>query len=572
MSARPSQAKAVLLVFFLSLLYLGLDQSFHLFEIPQLKTQDLVFRWRTHFVEPQPSLGDITIISVDDETMNAMNRQWPYRRSTYGYLIKELIPLKPKVIAFDFVFAGEGILPEDDVFLASSIQEAGNVIIASMLGPGGQLIKSEKTFDREASGAGVLNKAEDRDRGVRRGRSFYWTDKNPFAEWAWEFKILMFVKGLDSQTAKIEQKKLSLKSKQGDNYVIPLLSDKTFDINYKAKANQFRVIPFWKIFTKDFSRDAITNKIVLVGQTSRAFHDEHPTPLEVSPGVVMNANALLTLMDRDFIKRIPDISIKIAAMILALLVAWFTWNLPLAQALLLTIGLVLLLGASSLYVLIHNWAGDFFTIPFLVVISFLATSFYRQIAGIIENMRLRKEAITDPLTGLYTRRYLEVILTRELADLKHRLEKYHGHQAHDLCVLMTDVDHFKSVNDTYGHDAGDKVLREVASVLREIARRTDIVARFGGEEFTVVLLGTTKEEARKIAEKIRMAVEQKINIGESSNPRVITISLGLASALEDGILGYEKILKAADIALYHSKESGRNRVTEYSPDLSSPKK
>src|SRR3990167_892251 len=116
---KPNQKKAVALVLLLSCLYIGSDSLIHLFDVPKLKVLDLVFGWRTHFVAPPPSINDITIVTFDEDTIEKLGNQWPYRRSIYGYLIKELSLHHPKVIAFDFVFAGMDLLADDN-FLAQT--------------------------------------------------------------------------------------------------------------------------------------------------------------------------------------------------------------------------------------------------------------------------------------------------------------------------------------------------------------------------------------------------------------------------------------------------------------------
>lgn len=162
-------------------------------------------------------------------------------------------------------------------------------------------------------------------------------------------------------------------------------------------------------------------------------------------------------------------------------------------------------------------------------------------------------AITDALTGLYNRRYLET-------HLNHMIEHY-VNRGKVLSVLAVDVDFFKAINDTHGHDAGDKVLQELAARLREHTRSIDLCCRIGGEEFIVVLPNTDTSTAEKIGERLRRSVASKsFGIGAAS-PVPVTISAGIASLAEmDDTL--EKLLKRADSALYRAKREGRNRVVK----------
>ncbi|WP_237217688.1 diguanylate cyclase, partial [Falsiroseomonas oryziterrae] len=154
-------------------------------------------------------------------------------------------------------------------------------------------------------------------------------------------------------------------------------------------------------------------------------------------------------------------------------------------------------------------------------------------------------AVTDPLTGLrnrrYARRHLEGVLR-------------HGAAA----ALLIDADHFKAVNDTHGHAAGDLVLRELAARMREHLRAADVVARWGGEEFMVVMSGANAEDARLVAERLRHAVAaEPVAVLGAALP--VTVSIGIAVA-GDGELGADQLLEAADAALYLAKRNGRNRV------------
>ena len=160
-------------------------------------------------------------------------------------------------------------------------------------------------------------------------------------------------------------------------------------------------------------------------------------------------------------------------------------------------------------------------------------------------------AVTDALTGLYNRRYLETQLTH-LVDHSVNRGKL-------LAVITLDVDYFKSVNDTHGHDAGDRVLQELAGRIRTSIRSIDMACRTGGEEFTVVLPATDIATAERVAERVRKSVASKpFNAGVNCSLN-ITISAGVASLgdIEDKV---EDILKRADQALYRAKRDGRNRV------------
>jgi diguanylate cyclase (GGDEF)-like protein/PAS domain S-box-containing protein len=168
------------------------------------------------------------------------------------------------------------------------------------------------------------------------------------------------------------------------------------------------------------------------------------------------------------------------------------------------------------------------------------------------NRRLREEAIHDPLTGLHNRRFLEETAARDLARAMRRNEP--------LGVAMLDIDHFKAINDTYGHAAGDIVLRHVAGVLRANVRASDLLCRFGGEEFVAVIPGLARAAAAQAAELWREAVAGS-PIDAGLGVRVsCTISVGVALLGSEAGDTIESLLRRADAALYEAKRAGRNRV------------
>jgi diguanylate cyclase (GGDEF)-like protein len=165
--------------------------------------------------------------------------------------------------------------------------------------------------------------------------------------------------------------------------------------------------------------------------------------------------------------------------------------------------------------------------------------------------KLHDQSIRDPLTGLYNRRYLEATLEQEL----HRSTRRHT----GLAVIMADLDKFKHFNDSFGHDAGDYILREVAALLRRSVRAGDIVCRYGGEEFLVLLPDSSPESAREKAEQMCNAIAQLKfeHVGRSLGN--ITASLGI-SFTHDGALKSDVLLRQADDSLYEAKRQGCNRV------------
>jgi diguanylate cyclase (GGDEF)-like protein len=178
-----------------------------------------------------------------------------------------------------------------------------------------------------------------------------------------------------------------------------------------------------------------------------------------------------------------------------------------------------------------------------------------QLALALANLRLqdtlRTQSIRDPLTSLFNRRYLEVSLEREVLRAERR--------SLPLAVLMLDLDHFKRFNDTFGHDAGDALLAQFGEVLKRCTRSEDIVCRFGGEEFTTILLETNADAARKRAEQIRVATAAMQVEHRQQKLGRVSVSIGIALFPEDARTG-DDLLRRADGALYQAKNAGRDRV------------
>jgi diguanylate cyclase (GGDEF)-like protein len=167
---------------------------------------------------------------------------------------------------------------------------------------------------------------------------------------------------------------------------------------------------------------------------------------------------------------------------------------------------------------------------------------------------LRRLATRDQLTGLLNRREFDRILSEE----EERVRRF----GHTLALVMVDIDHFKSVNDTHGHPAGDAVLREVARRLAALPRAVDRVARFGGEEFALVLMQTDRSSALEVARRVCAVIEHEPVLVSDTIALNLTASAGVAVLPDDGISG-AALVAAADKALYAAKARGRNRAVSF---------
>ena len=182
----------------------------------------------------------------------------------------------------------------------------------------------------------------------------------------------------------------------------------------------------------------------------------------------------------------------------------------------------------------------------------LAQTMAAQAAMTIEKSRLYELAVHDGLTGLFVHRYFQLALENEI----RRARRY----ACTCALILTDVDHFKRFNDTWGHQIGDQVLKVVAETIRETVRTVDVPARYGGEEFAIILPETSLEGAIQVAERIRNRVADREIPGRNPEQSLrVTISLGVSSFPAHADTKQD-LIRRADQALYAAKAAGRNRV------------
>ena len=168
-------------------------------------------------------------------------------------------------------------------------------------------------------------------------------------------------------------------------------------------------------------------------------------------------------------------------------------------------------------------------------------------------MKLEQIAITDYLTKVYNRRFFFEIVEKEIERAKRNRTA--------LSIVMIDIDNFKAVNDSYGHLVGDQVLINLANTCQESIRSMDLFARFGGEEYVILMPETEVELARETAERLRCIVAEKPLLAIGDTEIWVTISLGVASWDAEHSIAIETLIDHADQALYESKAAGRNRVT-----------
>ncbi|PIQ87595.1 MAG: hypothetical protein COV74_00095 [Candidatus Omnitrophica bacterium CG11_big_fil_rev_8_21_14_0_20_45_26] len=550
----------------LTIIFMNIFMTVPFFAQVDLLGRDFLLRLRESFSQPPFEVDDIVLVTLDDQTTREMKDKWPLPRSLYAKSVNIMMESKPKVIGFDFVFQGADQEAGSDQALADELSKAGNVVIASYLSPEGDLIAGHEPIREAAHRSAIVNKVLDRDGVVRRAPLYFRDPHTGEIRWSWESEIFFKAKGIENPQVTETKNETIISGKFGD-LTIPARRG-VMDINYLLRLTDIQQVPFWRVLSRQFDPDIFRNKIILTGLTALAFHDFHKTPLGTISGLALNANTIVTLLSHHFLTRIP----LIFTWFLVLLSLWFIIRVTDRYSILISFTVVLCLAFT--YVAISGmllWWHVIWDLTYAAMVSILTFFFavlFKQFQTALENIRLREESVRDPLTGFYTRRFLEVHLKM---DVKKVLAggRSQGH-IDSVAVVMIDLDNFKLVNDTFGHQEGDRVLKILGESIRNAVRKEELVCRFGGDEFCVILPGTTLENAIKFSEKLRNVILGNDQLSYTTKAGVqsfrVTGSFGVSAIKGKQAMTAENLLKAADRALYRAKKGGRNQVCVFDPE------
>lgn len=330
-------------------------------------------------------------------------------------------------------------------------------------------------------------------------------------------------------------------------------------LNWYGPTGTFDHIPIYKLIQRVNGKSKgepydFHNKIIYFGTTAASLFDIKTTPVDkVYPGVEVQATYLNNLLDNSFIVK-ADKSITVTVSILLIFLTVF---------LVMRVSSAIVASVSSFaaffaYILFTYYAMKFgnvwIEIIYPLVLTVLAFICALVVKYLIKSRDFEEQyilATTDGLTELYNHRYFQEQMMMQVENCK----RYDA----NFSLIIIDIDFFKKFNDTFGHQAGDAVLKQVSQVLKRNVRATDIVCRYGGEEMSIILPNTTTAEAYATAEKIcRVIGERKFKLGYNRESNV-TISLGVSTFPADGKTAAE-IIGAADKRLYTAKNNGRNQV------------
>lgn len=529
-----------------------------LFQILRESTTDILIQQRCRFSSPPKIIKDITIVTIDEESLQRLRQRWPISRGIYAAFLKRLssVETKPLAIGMDLFFSGPSERPEDDALLAEAMNRSANSVIVSYVNDAGAIIAPEKMLAKSASGVGFVSAPRDHDLVIR--------ETYPFMNLAgggliYSFPLVVYAesRGIDLDRAfyRAIDERLVIPDVNGRGNIRRIPLDpvrKTMRINYFAAIEDFKTIPLWKALTSPGAEDLFKDKIVLVGTVIEIHHDVYPTPLGITPGVIINANIMLNFMSERWLVLFPLWMMFIILLAGALAASGVTYRFGIlkgAAASACLIGGAFLLASVCMQ---HDRIFDLFGFALIVTLSFIGASIWMSLSTLIENTQLSRLAMTDGLTGTFTYRYFELILEREAALALGKGAR--------LSLALFDIDDFKKINDTCGHGPGNDVLRGVAAAIKDRIPSPGIVARFGGDEFVAVLPGVRSKEAYAIVSGIIEAARTLAFVWLPKGS-MITMSAGLVTIeCSPGSAGKD-LVKAADAELYKAKASGKNRVS-----------
>lgn len=532
---------------------------------------------------------DIVIVAIDDASYEYIldnYGEWPLPRDTYAKIVNYLEKQSPRSIVFDLMFVKSLKSSNDaDTALINTFKKYKNLYTSMNFDNQSEDLRtppqlpskltfnitnnsktdfSELTYTNcrkilqgiidATSNLGIINVSRSDD-GILRKMPVIIKYKNDF------YPQLALKVGLDY----LGETQNSFEIDKHSDFVINserkifIDKDGSAILNWYGPAGTYTYIPIYKLIKAvngerteldyDFS-----NKIIYFGTTASSLFDIKTVPTDkIFPGVEVQATYLNNIIDNNFIKKVDRGYTIALSLLLALLIASVVSRVNSAFT-----ASMMSLSTYFIYILISYYALRFenLWLELIYPLIFSIAAFTLAYIGkyLVKSRDFEQQyklATTDGLTELYNHRYFQEQIRMQVEQAKR--------YSTNFSLIIIDIDFFKKFNDTFGHQSGDAVLRQVAQTLKKNVRSTDIVCRYGGEEMSIILPNTIKDEAFTTAQKIcnRVAEKKFKLIGDKETG--VTISLGVATFPFDGDSA-QKIIEAADKKLYEAKNNGRNQV------------
>ncbi len=536
---------------------------------------------------------DIVIVAIDDASYEyILDRygEWPMPREIYVKLVDYLEKYNPQSIAFDLMFVKSmKSNPKADKALVDMVKKYDNVFVSmnfdnqdkSIRKPPilpknlsvnvynksplvdftGQTYSNCRTILEEllnsTGNVGLINVTRAEDGILRKMPVFlkYQGKYYPQLGMAVGLHYLKAHKQFAGKDFEIDTRSNLLLGRRK----VYLDDDASVILNWYGTNQSYRYIPIYKIIQiingeKEDQNLDLDGKIIYFGTTAASLFDIKTVPVSRTyPGVEVQATYVNNIIDDNFIRKFDRSFTVQLGVLLALITVLIVMNESSAF-----VGSLAAFSVYMLYVFATYYAMKYFNVwidivyPLLLAIATFIAAYI--IKYLIKSRDFEQQyvlATTDGLTELYNHRYFQEQM-RMMVEASKRYEV-------PFSLIILDIDFFKKFNDTFGHQAGDAVLRQVAQTLKKNVRTTDIACRYGGEEMSIILAKTDYETALSTAKKICERVSSKNFKLPNGKETTVTISLGASTFPQDGITA-EELIEAADVRLYHAKNNGRNQV------------
>ncbi len=531
--------------------------------------------------------NNIVVLGIDDPTYEYIMDKfgsWPISRKIWADTIELLEKSDAKAIVFDLSFLKPNLNDAaSDKALVYAASKYNNVYFAMnfdnydkdvrtppTISPKFKVkVKSGVLSDNECTtfsnarfvmdelsfatkNVGAININRDND-GVIRKFAPLFKYKNDYYP-ALSLRVAMDL--LKVQDIEIEKTKIIL----GGKYTIPIDESNRAILNWYGSDDAYKHVSFYSMLVAQkkhntkFFKDNFKNKIVFIGTTATSMADIKSSPVSSQiSGVDLHTTFLNNILDNNFIEKSPLKVDFLVAIFLSFLIGYFVLaNESIIKSFMALFLILIFYGIYAFVVMAMYdvWVSVVF--PYLTVAStFVLVYCEKYLLKSKDYEQTYKLAVTDGLTQLYNHRFFQ----EQLALNVNNFRRYGS----VFSIIMIDIDFFKKFNDTYGHQSGDCVLKQVATIMRNTSRSTDLACRYGGEEMTLILNNTNKKDAVILAQKICQTVRNTLFVLANGEKVHVTISVGVATV---GLNGQKpkELIEYADKCLYIAKENGRNQV------------
>ena len=562
------------------------------FEVAENRSFD--YRQVLKTIHRPPAVNDdIVVVAIDDASLELLwdkYGEWPIPRGVYADIIEHIEKQNPKAIIFDLMFIKSMRATEkDDKALVETMNRYNNIYTAM-------------TFDNQPEDLRIPAKLPERlalnvsnISNVDIEKKYNFTNCRTILPELLEGNVHIGLTNVIRNNDGIIRKIAPLLKYQdnyypyltfgaGANYLeneevkdfiidensnlvvssstIPLNKYGEAILNWYGPTGTHLIYPFYKVLkdneNKKYGSRNFENKIVIIGTTAMSLHDTKSVPVQnnIYPGVEVHATFFNNMLDNNFIKQTKTstniaISLFVVALVGFIVMLSTSTIFAVLSTTLFTVGYLLV----SYYVMVLNNLWIPVVVPLISIIIAFALSYLTKYLIKSRDFEYQYRLATiDGLTELYNHRYFQDSLKKQV-DIAKRYQQV-------FSLIIVDIDYFKKFNDTYGHQAGDAVLKQVALTLKKNSRSTDIVCRYGGEEMSIILPNTSAREALNNAHRICNTIaETDFQVNPHTTTKV-TVSVGVATFPENAETAQD-LIEIADKGLYVAKASGRNQVGKY---------